>query len=95
MYEVTESPEAPYLRMWAKHLCSPDFDYNEATPEEWKDKVLDTLKVRGFNVTEHQLGFIEQETIPMCGNCSRTGDYLDVIVPDNQTEGLMSLGFID
>lgn len=95
VYEVTESQVYPSLRMWAKHLCSYDFDYNEATPEEWKDKVLDTLKARDFDVTSYQLGFIEQEPFVGCGNCMRSGDYIDVIVPDDQREDLMSFGFID
>lgn len=92
-YEVTTYPEAPYLRMWAMHACWADFDYVEATPEEWKNKVLDTLKARNFDVETHQLGYIEQEPFVGCGNCMRSGDYLDVIVPDDQREDLMSLGF--
>lgn len=92
-YEVTKAPEPPYLRMWAMYACWTDFDYNEATSEEWKTKVLDTLKARDFNVTEHQLGFIEQEPFVGCGNCMRSGDYLDVIVPESQKEDLKSLGF--
>ena len=92
-YEVTKSPEYPYQRLWAKVICGNVLDYKEETPKEWRNKVLDTLETRGFNIEIHHLGFIEQESFIGCGNCRLTGDYLDVIVPEEERENLKKLGF--
>ncbi|HHH55303.1 MAG TPA: hypothetical protein ENK91_16710 [Bacteroidetes bacterium] len=92
-YNVTENPEDSYMRLWAVSFCGNSLDIKEDTPELWKDKVLDSLNAWEYDVLEYHLGFIEQEPFIGCGNCIRTGDYLDVIVPDNQREKLKKLGF--
>ncbi len=92
-YHATKTVEYPYMRLWALTICGSDFDYKEDSPKEWEDKVLDSLNSKGFEIIEHHLGFIKQEPFLGCGNCRRTGDFLDVIVPKNQREKLKKLGF--
>ena len=89
------NPAYPNMRLWALVFCSSDLDYNEDSPVKWKEKVLDSLEIWNFNVLSNHLGFKEQEPFIGCGNCRRTGDYLDVIVPENQKEDLKKLGFKD
>ena len=95
-YEDTKHPAPPYLRMWAMQACSTTFDinYNES-PENWSSRIRDTLDVKGFDIISFHLGFVEQEPFIGCGNCLRTGDYIDVEVPDNQKNELKRLGFSD
>ncbi len=95
-YEDTKHPAPPYLRMWAMQACSTTFDinYNES-PEDWSSRIRDTLDMKGFDIISYHLGFIEQEPFRGCGNCRKTGDYLDVEVPDNQKNDLKKLGFGD
>ncbi len=91
----SHSPEYPNLRLWAIVICGGEMDYNETTPVEWQDKIIDILETKHFTVESHDLGFIEQENFVGCGNCRRTGYYLDISVPENQREALMKLGFMD
>jgi len=92
-YEITSSPEYPFMRMWAMEACSSDFDYKEDSANKWGEKVLLILKNKDFNIKNHHLGFIKQKDFIGCGNCMRTGDYLDVEVPENQRQELKNIGF--
>ncbi len=95
-YEATKHPEPPYLRMWAMQACSTTFDiYNNESPENWSSRIRDTLDMKGFDIISYHLGFVEQEPFIGCGNCLRTGDYIDVEIPDNQKKKLKQLGFSD
>ena len=89
---VKESPEYPYLRLWAATNCG-SLELKEDTPELWKDKVLDSLNTWDYNIIKHHLGYIKQDFYTGCAICVHTGDFLDVIVPDNQREKLKNLGF--
>ena len=82
--------------MCAMQACSTTFDinYNES-PENWSSRIRDTLDMKGFDIISYHLGFIEQEPFRGCGNCRKTGDYLDVEVSDNQKNDLKQLGFSD
>ncbi len=87
--------DAPLLRYWAMQACSTplDIDY-EMTPDQWSEKVVTYLQSEGFQVEDSVIGF--EEIVyddPICGNCLRTGDYIDVLVPEDQREALEALGF--
>lgn len=95
-YEVTKHPETPYLRMWAMTACSTEFDFDSGgTVLDWEEKILDALKARNITVLTHHIGFIKQKDFIGCGNCLRTGDYIDVEVSDSQISKLRELGFGD
>ena len=93
-YEINPKPDYPYLRMWAMENCSSDFEYAENSAKEWEEKVLRNLKKRDFDINKHHLGFIKQKEFSGCGNCRRTGDYIDIEVPEEQRKDLKRFGFI-
>ena len=72
--------------------CGSDLDYNEETVAQWNTKVLHKLDSTGFEIRSARTRYTEVAN-GFCGNCARTGDYMDILVLEDQRADLLELGF--
>ena len=55
--------------------------------------IVDAVTADGLTVISFEVDFQKVEHQGFCGNCAPTGDFLKVVIPEDEAEEFRALGF--
>lgn len=81
------------LELHAIFSCGGEFDFGSETAEDWGQRIVDAVTADGLTVISFEVDFQKVEHQGFCGNCAPTGDFLKVVIPEDEAEEFRALGF--